>query len=99
EGVKLILGNIEKYELTNILNELDISKSKRISNADISKTKEFMPSYSVGDRTRSFLKIQDGCDYFCSYCIIPIARGRSRSAKIIGVIANAKEIAKEGIKE
>ncbi len=99
EGVTLILGNIEKYELVHIINELDINQSKKIRNTDISKTKEFMPSYSIGDRTRSFLKIQDGCDYFCSYCIIPTARGRSRSAEIADVVSNAQMIAKEGIKE
>jgi threonylcarbamoyladenosine tRNA methylthiotransferase MtaB len=110
EGVRLILGNTEKFNLAKYLEEtsdlrLQTSDFRpQISDliphtSDNRKDMSFHPSFSAGDRTRSFLKIQDGCDYFCSYCIIPIARGRSRSALIKGVIANAEEIAKEGIKE
>lgn len=110
EGVKFILGNTEKYNLISYLEDgnanPDLIKSElRTTNNEQSSQKrgttnnEFIPAYSIGDRTRSFLKIQDGCDYYCSYCIIPTARGRSRSATIEKVIESAVEIASKGVKE
>ncbi len=95
EGVKLILGNNEKYDLLNYLEETD-NINTPLLNEESSLSPQFKPSWSVGDRTRSFLKIQDGCDYFCSYCIIPAARGRSRSGSIESVIECAEELAAKG---
>ncbi|MCD4774317.1 MAG: tRNA (N(6)-L-threonylcarbamoyladenosine(37)-C(2))-methylthiotransferase MtaB [Bacteroidales bacterium] len=101
EGVKLVLGNNEKYNIVEHLKSIeeDPVHAEKISLQTISKTKEFHHSYSYGDRTRSFLKVQDGCDYFCSYCTIPRARGRSRSDTIANTIEKAKEIAKTDVKE
>ena len=114
EGVRLVLGNTEKFSLEEYLKseaggqksevgsrklEAGGQKSELITNNEQLKTNVFSPSYSIDERTRSFLKVQDGCDYFCSYCIIPIARGRSRSATINEVIKSAEEIASHGIKE
>ena len=98
-GVNVVLGNSEKFNLLDYLKDFEKNKAVVISNSDINVVKEFKSSYSTGARTRSFLKIQDGCDYFCSYCTIPFARGRSRSDNIKNVIKNIKLIAKEGIKE
>lgn len=98
EGVTLILGNAEKFSLGDYLNGRRKSEDLTL-NFKPETLNSFEPSYSANDRTRSFLKVQDGCDYFCSYCIIPIARGRSRSALIEDVIKNAHEIAATGIKE
>ncbi len=101
EGVKLVLGNNEKYNIVEHLKSIeeDPVHADKIYLQAISKTKEFHHSYSYGDRTRSFLKVQDGCDYFCSYCTIPFARGRSRSDTIANTIEKAKEIAKINVKE
>ncbi len=91
-GVTWILGNQEKYSLSDVLNGA-------VTLPDNEKAPVFVPSWSVNERTRSFLKIQDGCDYFCAYCTIPLARGRSRSASIAEVIRMAREIADAGLKE
>ena len=101
EGVKLVLGNNEKYNIVEHLKSIeeDPVHADKIYLQAIGKTKEFHHSYSYGDRTRSFLKVQDGCDYFCSYCTIPFARGRSRSDTIANTIEKAKEIAKINVKE
>lgn len=91
-GVTWVLGNSDKFSLPEILEEKAIQK-------DASLDQQFFPSWSVNERTRSFLKIQDGCDYFCSYCTIPFARGRSRSATIAQAVQAAREIAGAGMKE
>ncbi|MEI7597258.1 MAG: tRNA (N(6)-L-threonylcarbamoyladenosine(37)-C(2))-methylthiotransferase MtaB [Bacteroidota bacterium] len=98
EGVDIVLGNNEKFELIERLKN-HTSNNAIIAVSDINKKSEFVSTYSLGDRTRSFLKIQDGCNYFCSYCTIPFARGRNRSDKISNVISNANKIAQSGIKE
>jgi threonylcarbamoyladenosine tRNA methylthiotransferase MtaB len=94
EGVSLVLGQSEKFRLLELIGDGDYHGA-----AIPEPQKEFIPSYSLGDRTRSFLKIQDGCDYYCTYCTIPFARGRSRSDTIAHVISEAKEIAASGIRE
>lgn len=105
EGVDLVLGHSGKFQLAEELEKLDnIEKSEHEYHGGISPVSSinsttFVPSFSSGDRTRSFLKIQDGCDYFCSYCTIPLARGRSRSDTIGNVVSNAEEIVKKGIRE
>ena len=99
EGVDIVLGNENKFNITELLENFQKNSNPFIANIDINKTSTFKPSYSSGDRTRSFLKVQDGCDYFCSYCTIPYVRGRSRSATIDDVIQSINEIAAQGIKE
>ncbi len=99
EGVDLVLGANEKFNITEHLSDLQKKESPIIINKEIKETKEFVPGYSIGDRTRSFLKVQDGCNYFCSFCTIPLARGRSRSANIKETVAKAKELAQTGVKE
>jgi threonylcarbamoyladenosine tRNA methylthiotransferase MtaB len=98
-GVDLVLGAAEKFNLANHLLELTKGDSARISSCDITDISGFNSSWSVNDRTRSFLKVQDGCDYTCSFCTIPMARGKSRSDSISNVIANAKTLAENGVKE
>jgi threonylcarbamoyladenosine tRNA methylthiotransferase MtaB len=99
EGVDIILGNDDKHKLVDYV--LNHTKTNTPSNKvfDISRLKTFYTSYSSDDRTRSFLKVQDGCDYFCTYCAIPHARGRSRNEDIETIVSCAKELAKEGKKE
>ncbi|MBO7277254.1 MAG: tRNA (N(6)-L-threonylcarbamoyladenosine(37)-C(2))-methylthiotransferase MtaB [Bacteroidales bacterium] len=99
EGVDIILGNDDKHKLVDYV--LTHQKTNTPTNQvfDISHLKTFYTSYSSDDRTRSFLKVQDGCDYFCTYCAIPHARGRSRNENIETIIACAKELAKENKKE
>ena len=99
EGVDLILGSNEKLDVLQYLEDLNKKKTPEVITGDILKTKEFKPTYSSGDRTRCFLKIQDGCDYFCSYCTIPFARGLSRSGTIEATVEQAKEAIKTGAKE
>jgi len=99
QGVDLVLGANEKFNIAEHLGTATKNKVAAIKDNAIKETKTFVPSWSAGDRTRSFLKVQDGCDYFCSFCTIPLARGRSRSATIDAVIKNAEEIASQGIKE
>ncbi len=99
DGVDLILGSNEKMDVLEYLDGLDKKKKPEVVAGDILKTKEFKPTYSSGDRTRCFLKIQDGCDYFCSYCTIPFARGLSRSGTIKDTVEQAKEAIKTGAKE
>lgn len=96
EGVDLVLGHSAKF---NLLEELEQMENGGSCTAHSGNVDQFIPAYSFGDRTRSFLKIQDGCDYFCSYCTIPMARGRSRSDTISNVVSNAREIAGRGIRE
>lgn len=99
EGVDLILGNEEKFQLPEYLKSLKKNTEPVVAAREILKSEIFSSSYSSGDRTRSFLKIQDGCDYFCSYCTIPFARGKSRSDKIENTLNLAREIIKTGIRE
>ncbi|MBN2742345.1 threonylcarbamoyladenosine tRNA methylthiotransferase MtaB [Breznakibacter xylanolyticus] len=98
-GVDLILGSNEKFDITAYLGHLDKNGSPEIHTGKIKNEKTFHPSYSMGDRTRCFLKVQDGCDYFCSYCTIPMARGRSRNASVANTIKMAQQAAAEGARE
>jgi threonylcarbamoyladenosine tRNA methylthiotransferase MtaB len=99
-GVDLVLGANEKFNLLDHIDKLESKQEKSIVKYDsIKKTVDFVPSFSYGDRTRSFLKVQDGCDYFCTFCTIPLARGKSRNASISETIKEAEKIAKTEIKE
>lgn len=99
EGVDLVLGSNQKNQIIDHLNSLTKNSQASIVSGDIMHDRAFHPSFSSGDRTRSFLKIQDGCDYFCSYCTIPFARGTSRSDSIENTIAEARCAAQHGAKE
>lgn len=99
EGVDLVLGASEKFNLTKHLQDLTKGDSAKICSCDIEEVNGFNSSYSINDRTRTFLKVQDGCDYNCSFCTIPLARGHSRSDSITGVLNNVAELAKSGTKE
>ncbi len=104
DGVDLVLGTTEKFKLTSYINEL-LSRPERskgageVHSCEIEEADFYVGSYSIGDRTRAFLKVQDGCDYKCTYCTIPLARGISRSDTLENVLKNAFEISKQGIKE
>ena len=98
-GVDLVLGASEKFNLAAHLRELSKGDSTKISSCDIETVDRFHASWSMGDRTRTFLKVQDGCDYNCSFCTIPLARGKSRSDRIDNVVANAIELGRSGVKE
>lgn len=99
DGVDIVLGANEKFNILDYLTDLQKKESTQIANQEIKHTKEFVPGFSIGDRTRSFFKVQDGCNYFCSFCTIPLARGRARNASISETIEKAKELAKTGVKE
>lgn len=98
-GVDLVLGAKEKFNLAHHLAELSKGDSTRISSCDIEDVSGFNASYSLNDRTRTFLKVQDGCDYTCSFCTIPQARGKSRSDSIANVMQHARDLAAKGVKE
>ena len=98
-GVNLVLGAAEKFNITQHLKEISKGDSTKICSCDIEDVHEFTASHSINDRTRIFLKVQDGCDYNCSFCTIPMARGKSRSDSISNVIANVEAIAAQGAKE
>lgn len=98
-GVDLVLGAAEKFDLSLYQTLNEKKEQAQIFQRKIREVNEYHGSYSIGDRTRSFLKVQDGCDYFCSFCTIPLARGASRSAKITEVISQANEIVESGIHE
>lgn len=99
-GVDLVLGANEKFNLVEHIEQLESKKEEAIlAYTSIKETKEFVPAFSFGDRTRSFLKVQDGCDYFCTFCTIPLARGKSRNATISETVLEAEKIAKTDIKE
>lgn len=100
EGVDLVLGAKEKFNILSYLDDLEKSENEGIVHScEIEETDFFIGSYSIGDRTRAFLKVQDGCDYKCTYCTIPLARGISRSDTIENVLRNAREISLRDIKE
>ncbi len=99
EGVDVVLGATEKFKLLNYIHLSGKHLHAQIHNCEISDANFFVDAYSFGDRTRSFLKVQDGCDYSCTFCTIPLARGKSRSDLIENVIRNANKIASEGVKE
>ncbi len=99
EGVDLVLGAAEKFNITEHLKTLTKGNSAKICSCDIEDVNTFHASYSVNDRTRTFLKVQDGCDYSCTFCTIPMARGKSRSDSVASVVANAVQLAANGVKE
>ena len=99
DGVDLVLGAKEKFNITQYIDDLTKHNEGVVHSCEISEADFYVGSYSIGDRTRAFLKVQDGCDYKCTYCTIPMARGISRSDTIENIIANARKISAEGIKE
>ncbi|NRB82573.1 MAG: tRNA (N(6)-L-threonylcarbamoyladenosine(37)-C(2))-methylthiotransferase MtaB [Winogradskyella sp.] len=98
-GVDLVLGATEKFKITDYLNDLSKNHFGEVHSCEIEEADFYVGSYSIGDRTRAFLKVQDGCDYKCTYCTIPLARGISRSDTMTNVLKNAREISEQGIKE
>ena len=98
-GVDLVLGASEKFNLLTHLHNLTKGDATKICSCDIEEVTSFKSSYSVNDRTRTFLKVQDGCDYNCSFCTIPMARGKSRSDSIEKVVAQANQLESKGVKE
>lgn len=99
DGVDLVLGATEKFNVTSYINDLTKNDIGEVHSCEIEDADFYVGSYSIGDRTRAFLKVQDGCDYKCTYCTIPLARGISRSDTLENVLKNAKEISEKGIKE
>ena len=99
DGVDLVLGATEKFKITDYINDLSKNDMGEVHSCEIEEADFYVGSYSIGDRTRAFLKVQDGCDYKCTYCTIPLARGISRSDALENVLTNASEISKQGIKE
>ena len=99
EGVDLVLGATEKFKVTDYLNDLSKNDMGEIHSCEIEEANFYVGSYSIGDRTRAFLKVQDGCDYKCTFCTIPLARGISRSDRLSNVLNNAREISEKGIRE
>ena len=99
KGVDLVLGAQEKFNIKNFLQNTLKNEDTVLLNEPIKNIKTFFPGFSLGDRTRSFFKIQDGCNYFCSFCTIPLARGKSRSSNIENTIIKAKEIGRSEVKE
>lgn len=99
DGVDLVLGATEKFNVTSYINDLTKNDVGEVHSCEIADADFYVGSYSIGDRTRTFLKVQDGCDYKCTYCTIPLARGISRSDTLENVLKNAKEISEKGIKE
>ncbi len=98
-GVDLVLGAAEKFNIAQHIRELAKGDSAKICSCDIEEVADFHSSWSMNDRTRTFLKVQDGCDYNCSFCTIPMARGKSRSDSVANVVANVEHLAKHGVKE
>lgn len=98
-GVDVVLGTHEKFKLFELINDFEKKQQSEIYVSCIHHVHDFTPAYSIGDRTRTFLKVQDGCNYKCSFCTIPLARGKSRSDSIEHIVAQAKELAQQGIQE
>lgn len=98
-GVDLVLGATEKFKITDYINDLSKNDMGEVHSCEIEDADFYVGSYAIGDRTRAFLKVQDGCDYKCTYCTIPLARGISRSDTLENVLKNAAEISSKGIKE
>lgn len=98
-GVNMVLGAAEKFNITEHLSDLIKTAKPKILHKPVKETNTFVPAYSFGDRTRTFLKVQDGCDYFCAFCTIPLARGRSRSGLIQDVLPQVDKIIADGTKE
>jgi len=99
DGVDMVLGATEKFKVTDYINDLSKNEMGEVHSCEIEEADFYVGSYSIGDRTRAFLKVQDGCDYKCTYCTIPLARGISRSDELQNVLQNAKEISEKNIKE
>lgn len=99
DGVDLVLGATEKFKITDYINDLSKNDIGEVHSCEIEDADFYVGSYAIGDRTRAFLKVQDGCDYKCTYCTIPLARGISRSDTVQNVLDNAAEISSKGIKE
>jgi len=99
DGVDLVLGATEKFKITDYINDLSKNDYGEVHSCEIEDADFYVGSYAIGDRTRAFLKVQDGCDYKCTYCTIPLARGISRSDTLDNVLKNAAEISQQGIKE
>ncbi|TAF43494.1 MAG: tRNA (N(6)-L-threonylcarbamoyladenosine(37)-C(2))-methylthiotransferase MtaB [Sphingobacteriales bacterium] len=98
-GVDMVLGAAEKFQIIDYINDLTKQPKALVYQQPIANTNQFVPSYSIGDRTRTFLKVQDGCNYSCTFCTIPLARGNSRSDSIESVLTQVKQIAASGVKE
>jgi len=98
-GVDLVLGSGEKFNVFDYIDKIEKKEAPAIYSCEIERDEKFYPAWSVSERTRSFLKIQDGCDYFCSYCTIPLARGRSRNMAVKDVLESVSDIAGAGVKE
>lgn len=99
DGVDLVLGATEKFKIKDYIHDLSKNDFGEVHSCEIEEADFYVGSYSIGDRTRAFLKVQDGCDYKCTYCTIPLARGISRSDSLENVLQNAEEISRQGIKE
>ncbi|PCH49898.1 MAG: tRNA (N(6)-L-threonylcarbamoyladenosine(37)-C(2))-methylthiotransferase MtaB, partial [Flavobacteriaceae bacterium] len=99
DGVDMVLGATEKFKVTDYINDLSKNEMGEVHSCEIEEANFYVGAYSIGDRTRAFLKVQDGCDYKCTYCTIPLARGVSRSDTLENVLKNAEEISEKGIKE
>ena len=99
DGVDMVLGATEKFKVMDYIQDLSKNQIGEIHSCEIDEADFYVGSYAIGDRTRAFLKVQDGCDYKCTYCTIPLARGISRSDTLDNVLNNAKEISQKGIKE
>ena len=99
DGVDLVLGATEKFKIADYVNDLSKNDFGQVHSCEIEEADFYVGSYAIGDRTRAFLKVQDGCDYKCTYCTIPLARGISRSDTLENVLKNASEISSKGIKE
>ena len=98
-GVDAVLGASEKFKLLDLIKDFEKKSSSSIYHSEIEEANQFVSAYSINDRTRTFLKVQDGCDYSCTFCTIPLARGKSRSDTISNIMLNAHQIVSEGVKE
>ncbi|HPO66717.1 MAG TPA: radical SAM protein, partial [Bacteroidales bacterium] len=99
DGVNFVLGAADKFNLPHLIGHDAKKTNVKVYSCDVDSVSDFFPAYSTGDRTRSFLKVQDGCDYHCSYCTIPLARGKSRNMPISQIVEQAQAIARQNVKE